>query len=102
MLPKFAYLAQVILAQSLKSTLEEATSYFNQGEYSKSLDAYEQAIKLEPTNHVTYYRRAAVYMVLGKNELGIKDLTHVLDIKPDNQMVITLLTRRESNGESFI
>jgi len=38
---------------------------------------------LDPTNYMTFYRRATVYLAMGKSKSALPDLDLVLSLKPD-------------------
>lgn len=37
----------------------------------------------DPTNYMSYFRRAAVYLAMGKSKSALPDLDFVLSLKPD-------------------
>ncbi|KAG8200806.1 hypothetical protein JTE90_006387 [Oedothorax gibbosus] len=54
-----------------------------QGLYDDALSHYHAAVEADPYNYLTYYTRATVYMAIGKIASAIKDLTKVIELKPD-------------------
>ena len=74
---------------SIDSILKQASIEFAQGEYHKSLDNYDQAIKLDPSRPASYLMRTSVYMTLGKNDLAIKDFTKVIELRPSALNVVS-------------
>ncbi len=37
----------------------------------------------DPKNYIPYYRRATVYLAMGKSKSALPDLDKVIDLKPD-------------------
>lgn len=37
----------------------------------------------DPSNYLSYYRRATVYLALGRSRTGLQDLDEVIRLKPD-------------------
>lgn len=37
----------------------------------------------DPSNYLSYYRRATVYLALGRSRSGLQDLDEVIRLKPD-------------------
>ena len=37
----------------------------------------------DPNNYMTYYRRATVYLAMGKSKSALPDLDKVIELKPD-------------------
>ena len=46
--------------------------------------------ELDPTNYMTFYRRATVYLAMGKSKSALPDLDVVLSLKPDFNAVCCL------------
>ncbi|GFT71640.1 dnaJ homolog subfamily C member 3 [Nephila pilipes] len=54
-----------------------------QGLYDDALSHYHAAVEADPYNYLTYYTRATVYLAIGKIASAIKDLSKVIELKPD-------------------
>lgn len=54
-----------------------------QGLYDDALSHYHAAVDADPFNYLTYYTRATVYLAIGKIASALKDLTKVIELKPD-------------------
>lgn len=37
----------------------------------------------DPNNYLTYFRRATVFLAMGKSKSALPDLTKVIELKPD-------------------
>jgi len=46
--------------------------------------------ELDPNNYMTFYRRATVYLAMGKSKSALPDLDVVLSLKPDFNAVCWL------------
>uniref|UniRef100_A0A1I8GNB4 J domain-containing protein n=1 Tax=Macrostomum lignano TaxID=282301 RepID=A0A1I8GNB4_9PLAT len=53
------------------------------GQLADALSHYHAAIELDPTNYQSYFRRATVYMAIGKSKPALPDLDKVIELKPD-------------------
>ena len=47
----------------------------------------EEFLEGDPTNYQSYYRRATVYLAMGKSKAAVPDLDRVIELKPDFIMV---------------
>ncbi|KAG4306001.1 hypothetical protein PORY_000911 [Pneumocystis oryctolagi] len=69
--------------QTTQSLLDSASKLFEKGKLSEAIDLYDVAISRDPTNYLTFFKRATALMSLGRNHLAIDDFTKVLDLKPE-------------------
>jgi DnaJ family protein C protein 3 len=44
---------------------------------------FNTIIGKDPANYISYYRRAATYLSLGRNNAALEDFSKILTIKPD-------------------
>jgi DnaJ family protein C protein 3 len=51
--------------------------------YQDALQHYHAAIGLDPDDYQSYYRRATVYLAIGKVHSALPDLNRVVELKPD-------------------
>ncbi len=72
-----------ILSCSGKKTLE-GDNHYDQGEYTKALEAYDKYLKVYPRNTKTLYNRARTQEKLGNIKLAKKDLGKLLKLDPDH------------------
>ncbi|XP_035216853.1 dnaJ homolog subfamily C member 3-like isoform X1 [Stegodyphus dumicola] len=63
--------------------LQLGRELLTQGMYDDALSHYHAAVDADPYNYFTYYSRATVYLAIGKIASALKDLTKVIDLKPD-------------------
>ena len=53
------------------------------GQLAEALSHYHAAVDGDPRNYLTYFRRATVYLALGKSKSALPDLSKVIELKPD-------------------
>ncbi len=71
----------------------EATNFFKNGDYSKAIELYTEALEATPEEYKTeravlLNNRAAAYDKVGNKDESIKDCTSVLDIDPLHQKAL--------------
>lgn len=67
----------------LSKHLELGKQFLAKGQFADALTHYHAAIELDPTNYQTLYRRATVYLAMGKSKAAIPDLDRVVELKGD-------------------
>ncbi|KAJ9083633.1 hypothetical protein DSO57_1032774 [Entomophthora muscae] len=81
-----AVLISATLADNSMTTeqiLAQANELLSSGKFSEAFNSYSEAIKMDPENYITYFKRATASMTLGRNQVAIEDLTRLLSLKPD-------------------
>uniref|UniRef100_A0A6I8RKZ9 DnaJ heat shock protein family (Hsp40) member C3 n=1 Tax=Xenopus tropicalis TaxID=8364 RepID=A0A6I8RKZ9_XENTR len=63
--------------------LEMGKKLLAAGQLADALSHFHSAIDGDPDNYVAYYRRATVYLAMGKSKAAIPDLSKVIELKPD-------------------
>lgn len=63
--------------------LEMGKHFLSKRQYADALSHYHAAIEGDPTNYQSYYRRATVYLAMGKSKAAVPDLDRVIELKPD-------------------
>jgi len=53
------------------------------GQLTEALSHYHAAVEGDPMNYMTYFRRAAVYLALGRSKSALPDLDQVILLRPD-------------------
>lgn len=66
----------------ISSLLSSANKHLANGETNDALLYYDVAIARDPQNYLTYFKRGAAYLSLGKSLQAKTDFDHVLSIKP--------------------
>ncbi|XP_064100680.1 dnaJ homolog subfamily C member 3-like [Macrobrachium nipponense] len=63
--------------------LQMGVQMLAKGQLHDALSHFHAAIDGDPNNYLTYYRRATVYLALGRSRQGLQDWMKSLDSKPD-------------------
>lgn len=67
----------------VQSLIDSANALLAQGDMNGALDQFDAAIKRDPTNYLTIFKRGATYLSLGKSDKASADFDAVLALKPD-------------------
>ncbi|CAF0804561.1 unnamed protein product [Didymodactylos carnosus] len=63
--------------------LEQGKKLLAVGQLADALTHFHSAVEGDPKNYVAYFRRATVYLGLGKSKSALPDLSKVIELKPD-------------------
>ncbi|KUJ10620.1 TPR-like protein [Mollisia scopiformis] len=66
----------------ISSLLASANAHLAKGETNDALTYYDIAISRDPENYLTYFKRGATYLSLGRTVQATQDFNKVLTIKP--------------------
>lgn len=66
----------------ISSLLASANAHLAKGETSDALIYYDVAISRDPQNYLTYFKRGATYLSMGRTPQATSDFDKVLSIKP--------------------
>jgi DnaJ family protein C protein 3 len=66
----------------ISSLLTAATAHIANGETNDALTYYDVAITRDPQNYLTYFKRGATYLSLGRTAQASRDFDKVLEMKP--------------------
>ncbi|KAL2072274.1 hypothetical protein VTL71DRAFT_11617 [Oculimacula yallundae] len=66
----------------ISSLLASANAHLAKGETNDALTYYDVAISRDPKNYLTYFKRGATYLSLGRTVQATSDFDKVLSIKP--------------------
>ncbi|ORE10276.1 TPR-like protein [Rhizopus microsporus var. microsporus] len=72
----------VLCEKSTEQYLQEGNSYLISGQYNDALISFDAAIRQEPDNYLSYFKRATTYLSLGRNNAAAEDFTTILNLKP--------------------
>ncbi|RPA76045.1 TPR-like protein [Ascobolus immersus RN42] len=67
----------------VQTLIDNANVLLAKGDMDGALDHFEAAIKRDPSNYLTIFKRGATYLSLGKQSQAEADFNAVLDLKPD-------------------
>lgn len=84
----------------ISSLLASANAHLAQGETNDALTYYDIAISRDPENYLTYFRRGATYLSLGRTAQATHDFDKVLTIKPGFEGALLQRAKiKAKNGE---
>lgn len=67
----------------VSSLIASANALLAQGDMHGALDHFDAAIKKDPSNYLTIFKRGATYLSLGRSSQASADFDAVLSLKPD-------------------
>ena len=62
----------------------EGDKFYDNGEYQKALESYNEYLNIYPRNIKTLYNRARTYQKLDNDRMARQDLEKVLKLDPDH------------------
>jgi DnaJ family protein C protein 3 len=84
----------------ISSLLASANAHLAKGETNDALTYYDVAISRDPQNYLTYFKRGATYLSLGRTAQATQDFDKVLTIKPGFEGALLQRAKiRAKNGE---
>ena len=84
----------------ISSLLASANAHLAKGETNDALTYYDIAIARDPQNYLTYFKRGATYLSLGRTVQATQDFDKVLSIKPGFEGALIQRAKiRAKNGE---
>ncbi|KAK9238715.1 hypothetical protein V1525DRAFT_400333 [Lipomyces kononenkoae] len=63
--------------------LAKADALLTQGNFQDALQFYDAAVKSDPQNYLSVFKRGATYLSIGRLNSALTDFDHVLEMKPD-------------------
>lgn len=70
--------------------------FLARGQLADALTHYHAAVEGDSINYLTYFKRATVYLALGKAKLAIQDLDRAIELKSD------FTTARSQRGSVYL
>lgn len=68
---------------SVDNHMEMGKKLLAAGQLADALSHFHAAVDGDPKNYLAYYRRATVFLALGKSKSALPDLAKVIELKPD-------------------
>ncbi|KAL9114164.1 MAG: hypothetical protein Q9227_001936 [Pyrenula ochraceoflavens] len=62
--------------------LDSARRYLAQGAHNDALNFYDEAIRRDSSNYLSFFQRGAAYLAVGRDAQATADFNKVLDLKP--------------------
>jgi hypothetical protein len=66
-----------------KVYFDNGNAFYDKKEYDKAINAYTEAIRLDPNYAIAYYNRGLAYSNLGKFDKAISDYSHAIRVDPN-------------------
>uniref|UniRef100_A0A672JPQ6 DnaJ homolog subfamily C member 3 n=1 Tax=Salarias fasciatus TaxID=181472 RepID=A0A672JPQ6_SALFA len=68
---------------SVDNHMEMGKKLLAAGQLADALSHFHAAVDGDPKNYMAYYRRATVFLAMGKSKSALPDLSKVIELKPD-------------------
>ncbi|KAJ1978614.1 hypothetical protein H4R34_003138 [Dimargaris verticillata] len=85
-------------ADNAQLHLDAAQKHVSARNYESALDSYQQALDVDSQGYLTYFKRATVYLTMGRSAAALNDLSEALRLKPTFEPALvqrtTLLLRQ--------
>lgn len=72
----------IVSSDTASDHLEFAKKLLSAGKYSDALPHFHEAINNEPSNYLTYFKRATVFLALNRPSSALEDLNKALELNP--------------------
>jgi DnaJ family protein C protein 3 len=82
----------------VSSLVARADTLLQAGDKMGALDHFEAAIKKDPSNYLTLFKRGATYLALGKSTQASADFDAVLSLKPDFEAALLQRARLKAKA----
>lgn len=79
----FIYLVECVTQAETDQHLNLGMNLLAKGSYSDALTHFHAAVDADPSNYMSYYKRATVYMALSRSKPALADFDKILELKPD-------------------
>jgi len=85
----------------VSSLLSSAQGHLSRGETGSALVYYDAAISRDPSNYLTFFKRATTYLSLGRTAQASDDFAQVLALKPGFEGAHVQLGRIKQRGADW-
>lgn len=85
----------------LSNLLASAQSHLSKGETGDALIYYDAAIARDPSNYLTFFKRATTYLSLGRTSQATDDFNKVLALKPGFEGAHIQLGKLKARGADW-
>lgn len=79
----FVFWVHCVSQAEIEQHLTMGMNLLSRGAYSDALSHFHAAVDADPSNYMSYYKRATVYMALSRSRPALADLDKILKLKPD-------------------
>jgi DnaJ homolog subfamily C member 3 len=92
--------SEILSDTPISSLLATANAHLARGETNDALNYYDIAASRDPNNYLTFFKRGATYLLLGRTAQALQDFDQVLTIKPGFEGALLQRAKIKSkNGE---
>lgn len=85
----------------VSALLASAQAHLSKGQTSDALLYYNAAIARDPSNYLTFFKRATTYLSMGRTSQATDDFNKVLSLKPGFEGAHTQLGRIKARGADW-
>lgn len=85
----------------VSTLLASAQAHLSRGQTSDALLYYNAAIARDPSNYLTFFKRATTYLSMGRTSQATEDFNKVLTLKPGFEGAHTQLGRIKARGADW-
>lgn len=82
----------------VSSLVANADALLAAGDKNAALDHFDAALKKDPANYLTLFKRGATYLSLGRSSQASADFDAVLSLKPDFEAALLQRARLKAKG----
>lgn len=79
----FVLLVQGVTQSEIDQHLTKGMELLARAQYSDALSHFHAAVDADPTNYMSYYKRATVFLALSRSRPALADLDKVISLKAD-------------------
>lgn len=87
----FLFISVIAASCSEKDNAEIGNEYYNNAEYEKAIEAYNEYLTMKPADEIIIYNRGRAYEELGKYGEALKDFEKVVKINPKSESALMSL-----------
>jgi DnaJ family protein C protein 3 len=93
--------AEIPADMPVSQLIESANANLARGNAQDALTYFDAAIHRDPSNYLTWFKRGATYLSLGKNSQASKDFDQVLALKPNFEGALTQRAKIKSRNADW-
>ena len=102
---KIQFILNILLLSILFSCQDENSligdQYFEEGEYTKAVEAYNEYLSLKPRHVKTIYNRGRCYQELGEYKKALEDFNTVIKLDPINENALLSIGQEMYRREEY-
>ncbi|GAA5811329.1 hypothetical protein MFLAVUS_004762 [Mucor flavus] len=87
--------------KTVKEHLVDGNQFLITGKYNDAIISYDAAIAQDPSDYLSYYKRATAYLSLGRTSSAIDDFSTILDLRPGFDKALLQRAKLYANDGDF-